>query len=610
MSDLHPNSVFPNVSILAPAPDPDKPIRIARFFSYPDQVLYLVASFIGLIVLCHFASLIYTVSRRGKAVSRPSSGQQGRILWKRLPIALLDTFRAIAFRWTVPVGRFHTLNVAELFLTAAYTAVLFTWTLVNTTTTTGIKVEAHYWANRAGTIAATQLPIMTALGMRNNIVSLLTGVSFDKLNILHRMSARVLCVLVWLHGAGRIKVGLLDDEAIIHRWVQCGFLAGSALAILCITTVRPIRERSYEVFLMVHFILAFVFLLSVYFHAKGRRLVFYGIWPSFLLWGLDRLLRLVRVLSFNPLFKNSKSSSESTTSSIEVLSPHFLRITVPRPPHFHWLPGQSTFLAFPGISTSPFESHPFTISTIDDGGDSEWSKKLVFLVRVRKGATHRLLDSASANGEEPVKVVLDGPYSSPPLLVGFDTVVLVAGGSGVAFTLPLFLDLLSRAKQGEQACCNRIVFAWAVRDVDHVRWISNPLQQSLRGVPSSISVEVRIFITTAIEDAQPWDDDAPAPGAEAPADDIEVKAGGSSHGSSSDPHLLDLDIVSVQQGRPDLKGLLGEATAHATGPISVNVCGTHALATAVRKVLRRPRTIDVLRGGPSITLHIEAFGSS
>lgn len=39
------------------------------------------------------------------------------------------------------------------------------------TTTTGIKAEPHYWANRAGTMAASQLPIMTALGMRNNLVS-------------------------------------------------------------------------------------------------------------------------------------------------------------------------------------------------------------------------------------------------------------------------------------------------------------------------------------------------------------------------------------------------------------------------------------------------------
>jgi NAD(P)H-flavin reductase len=44
--------------------------------------------------------------------------------------------------------------------------------------------------------------------------------------------------------------------------------------------------------------------------------------------------------------------------------------------------------------------------------------------------------------EKKVGVLLDGPYSSPPLLVGYDTVLLLGGGSGVAFTLPLMLDLI------------------------------------------------------------------------------------------------------------------------------------------------------------------------
>lgn len=39
------------------------------------------------------------------------------------------------------------------------------------------------------------------------------------------------------------------------------------------------------------------------------------------------------------------------------------------------------------------------------------------------------------------------------------------------------------------------------------------------------------------------------------------------------------------------------------------VCGTLALANAVRSSLSRPRFMDILKGGPSITLHIEAYGN-
>ena len=34
-----------------------------------------------------------------------------------------------------------------------------------------MRADPKYFANRAGTIAASQIPIMTALGMRNNLFS-------------------------------------------------------------------------------------------------------------------------------------------------------------------------------------------------------------------------------------------------------------------------------------------------------------------------------------------------------------------------------------------------------------------------------------------------------
>lgn len=172
--------------VAARAVDPDKAIRIPRFFSYPKQVLYLVSSFIALVSLCHFISLAYRYAIRNRTYSatrRPSA-------LRRFPTAVIDSLRAIAFRWTVPIGASYTLNLAEVGMTLGYTGVLLSWTFVNSnaihaiyhclsdgvllcsaTSTLGVKAEPHYYANRAATIAASQLPIMTALGMRNNLIS-------------------------------------------------------------------------------------------------------------------------------------------------------------------------------------------------------------------------------------------------------------------------------------------------------------------------------------------------------------------------------------------------------------------------------------------------------
>jgi predicted ferric reductase len=160
------------------------------------------------------------------------------------------------------------------------------------------------------------------------------------------------------------------------------------------------------------------------------------IWPAILLLGLDRILRALRVVVFNFDYITGKRSTE-LDARVDVLSPDFLRITLHRPNHINWAPGQTAYISIPRIT--PFQSHPFTISTIDVGGmplakyategqlplSYSKLKKLEFLIRVRKGFTARLLHAAQDN--QSLKVFFEGPYCSPPLLKGYDTVILIAG---------------------------------------------------------------------------------------------------------------------------------------------------------------------------------------
>jgi ferric-chelate reductase len=143
-------------------------------------------------------------------------------------------------------------------------------------------------------------------------------------------------------------------------------------------------------------------------------------------------------------------------ATVELLSPQFVRLRLRRPPHFHWSPGQVAYLIMPGVSTIPFEAHPFTIASVDTSrhdtpgevtttteketlGETEpYWKELVFFINVHSGFTKRLCNLAENGGK--AKVFLDGPYGKSPHLTDYDTSVLIAGGSGVSFTLPLLLD--------------------------------------------------------------------------------------------------------------------------------------------------------------------------
>ncbi|KAG6852346.1 hypothetical protein C0991_000502, partial [Blastosporella zonata] len=503
-------------------PDPDRTIRIAQAVNYPNRAWFCIAAFIALVsivnVLCHIDQALS--NRRQKPPT--TNNHRGRITLSRLPSATANAFRAIVFRSTFQIGSSCSVNVAELFLTAAYATLVLVWSLVHTTNTLGMKYDPKYWANIASSVATTQLPLVAALGSKNNIIAFLTGVSYEKLNYLHRMAARVLCVLIWVHASGRIKIGLVGTLSERIPWVHCGVLAITAFTILGIVSVQPLRSRNYEMFLVGHMLLVFITLMGAYFHTRG---VTKGeqdhIWPTFIVWGLDRAIRVIRIIVYNTGY--FKKGSSEQVAQFEVRAPNFVRVTLRRPTYLRWRPGQSAYLRIPGALSTLFESHPFTIASIDvsckvsdteksdeiakeeEGGSGSGVKELnvhddlktlSFLIGVRSGFTQRLLRAISVEEKQEMKVIFEGPYGSPPRLGGFGTVVLIAGGSGVSLTIPLLLDVVRRAKQGARGC-TKVVFIWAIRDADCLNWVIDAIRPAIENLPSHLTVEIRVYVTTA-----------------------------------------------------------------------------------------------------------------
>lgn len=157
------------------------------------------------------------------------------------------------------------------------------------------------------------------------------------------------------------------------------------------------------------------------------------IWPCFVIWGLDRFLRFIRLLAFN-ISATSVSGPESIHAQAELVTPDLVRLTMQRPKHFRWHAGQTAYLILPTVSTLPFEAHPFTIASYDahmPGSKEEedkvprmW-KDVVFLINIREGFTKRL-GEAAIKGEK-VTALIDGPYGPAPQDDHFDTIVLIAG---------------------------------------------------------------------------------------------------------------------------------------------------------------------------------------
>ncbi|KAJ7907542.1 iron reductase [Mycena leptocephala] len=626
--------------------DPDRIPRIALTNLYPKQVWYFLATFIALVTVCNFVSkfnayLARQYAHRGTATASVSAR---RISWRRLPLALLNLWRIVAFRWSLTFNLagagVYTFSVADFLVAGMYITVLFTWTFINTTNLEGVKYDPKYWANRCTHIAASQLPLVTALGMRNNFISLLTGVSFDKLERMHRISARVICVMLWVHGSGRLSLPL-DHEG--TYWLRIGATGVSSLTLLSLLSIRPLRSCNYEAFKYAHTVLGVLALSCAYRHAAEFGYGVY-IWPAFFLWGLDRTIRLLRIVLVNSQLFTSITQTTGhmksrrqipTEATVSVFSPYFLRILVDTPPYLTCRPGQSIYLTIVGAyPMSVTEAHPFTVANtpldgalITDDAQSHSKPRLMFIVRVREGFTKRLLDSIlaapdSTGVSRSFKLFVDGPYGSPPVLRGFESVLFIAGGSGVSFTLPLFLDLVRAACATPNANlrCTRIVFVWAIRDPNQINWIADSVSRALLGLRSQsasdsetrvLEVDIRLHITAAPEDSQSLSSSV----------SVDPVEGGGIEKQYRKPkqRLLDLYIPGVQVQlifrRPDARGIVQEEIELRSGrggAVSINVCGTTELLQTVRCSLSNgaERFMDVLRGGPSVVLHIEGFGGA
>lgn len=184
----------------------------------------------------------------------------------------------------------------------------------------------------------------------------------------------------------------------------------------------------------------------------------------------------------------------------ELLPGRTIRFRLITPGYLSWAPGQHFLLQCPAISR--WTTHPFTNATIcDQEAPNDEGRELVFLIRAKNGWTKRLWDNIAtmiAQGSNHVlSETLPGGTTTPPrgvllrtLVDGpcgsaararwgdFPTVLLIAGGSGVAFALSVlqYMTLCMTGRDGRYLGgrkggwgqpgfkTRRVRFVWLVRE--------------------------------------------------------------------------------------------------------------------------------------------------
>ncbi|KAI0701818.1 ferric reductase NAD binding domain-containing protein [Cytidiella melzeri] len=508
-----------------------------------------------------------------------------------IPSALISATRIAAFRLRIPSIN---LSVLEAILTAIYLMALLIWQFSNTE-----DLNITYYSDRSGHIAACQIPLIVALSMKNNVIGYLTGVSHEKLHILHRTISRSVFVIICVHGFSR------HVQMVAFGWTRMGLACGIIYAIMMIMSFSPIRRRCFEIFYLIHVVLAFAFILLAYFHTAASNFGYY-VWPAFVVWGFDRVCRYLRYLIFADFQSPLNPSNQAT---LELLASDTIRITARRGRNIPitWSAGQHMFLAMPTLG--PIESHPFTISTIADddhaadtaSNKEHKGKEMVWIIRTRDGFTRRMKEYViGMDGKCQVPVFMHGPYGAPTDITPYNTCVFIAGGSGITYTLPRMRELLIQVSKS-QACARRVVFIWVIRHPSHLEWLSSEITKALSTASrvSGLSLTIQIYVTALAASSSRTSEDTEKDAIEPATPDSDERLAA----------FCQMDGVEMKYGRPNVEDVLESAVRSSDGPISVDVSGPRALLQDVRTSLSRgfASPISVLRGVPSVQLNVETF---
>lgn len=368
----------------------------------------------------------------------------------------------------------------------------------------GSMLYGYRWekpAFRAGWVSITQIPLIYALSCKINVVSIVTGISYERLNWLHRWVSRTLFLTVIVHWAYFFHEWKLADfvtyQIEIMPMVKYGFGAWAVIGWTVITGFGYFRHLRYEIWVLQHVASAGVLLWLLWVHVPIYAR--YNIWMAIGFVAFDRGVRGVWSLVRNLHLKGFMKGGLGFQGEAMALDNGYLRLTL-KDVDFDWKAGQHVFLSIPACGI--FESHPFTITNNRRGptisGDTS-SDDLEVVLKCHSGFTSRLRRKVEQQQtlDRPFsthRVFLSGPWGIPPLnpIERSNALVFISSSTGASYTVPLLEHAVKSAPFVQQ-----VHFYWIVRHTSQISWFEARLRVAARNLMELgvENVEFRIFVT-------------------------------------------------------------------------------------------------------------------
>lgn len=313
-------------------------------------------------------------------------------------------------------------------------------------------------------------------------LQLLTRLSHEQLKASHQILGRIVFLLFTLHAILYFNFFVQSNllaKRIREKDVIFGIISIALFAGISTTALSQLRRWNYRVFYISHVTIANALVVPLYLHVHHIRPY---VWEVVLVNALHLILRF---------------AAHKTYSGTVTLLPgtNLIQICVPLTTlssTLSWRPGQHVYLSLPTgkhYSASLSDQfnlrnkmNPFTVASIPVK-----DKQLLLVAKTLTGNTKKLSElarSLSKGGGEALSIplALEGPYGASSYLPDFttyDRILLVAGGVGATFILPIYRSIVEY-HDPDYAGLPQVRFVWAVQRLAETQWAFQPSNSKIR----------------------------------------------------------------------------------------------------------------------------------
>ncbi|CAI5756513.1 unnamed protein product [Candida verbasci] len=432
---------------------------------------------------------------------------------------------------------------------------------------TAYRAQWRYIADRSGIVGTFITPFVYLLAGRNNFLQWLTGWNYNVFITFHKHTARVMFCLIAIHAVGFtiLLIGRYAAE-MKETYMIWGTLATVAGGIMLVQAMLFFRRRWYELFLLIHILMAVFWLAGTWIHVDKLGYI-QMVYPAVAVWVFDRIVRVGRLISFG-----------FPTATVTLESNETIKIVVPKPSYWKSIPGGHAFIHF--LKPTYFwQSHPFTFTEESDNSN------IVFFAKVKGGVTHSLYQTlAKAPGRSiKIKVGVEGPYGEATPAKYADTPVFVAGGNGIPGIYSEAIDIAKHLPKDS----NKVVkLTWIIREYSNLIWFYKELQAL-----KNLNVQTTVYVTkpeilTDLEQFNTkWSSGEESESVEkgdSLKEEVKEDVTSTDIGPIIQNLKSELSHITILEGRPNLETYVAKEIEESNGSLGFVACGHPAMVDELR----------------------------